>query len=144
MASMKAKKGNPFEYDCMFSLIKGGFKVKRPDSNEKGVDLIAGKLSHTFYIECKNHKGFTWNKIKQILEKTDKTVRHLYLATSRSIVILKAVRQPILVAYYDINKNIVVKEFDTFFFNHGAKFETRPKGLSLTKMLTDNDITIRG
>jgi len=38
MSSMKAKKGNPFEYDTAYSLQQIGYTVERIDDNTKGYE----------------------------------------------------------------------------------------------------------
>ena len=135
MASIKAKKGNPFEYDTAYSLQEAGFTVNRIDDNTKGIDLIASRLSddpyYEYYIECKFHKGFSWNKIIKIFEKTKTTVLDLGLfeqgVEAIPLFIFKANQQPVLVAF-EWDDKLRIEEFKTFFKHPWSK---RPKGYKI-------------
>lgn len=130
MASIKAKKGNPFEYDTAYSLKEGGWDVARMDDNSAGVDLVAttrtvfedGAEEVRYGIECKNRQGLTWNALKKIYEKTCITLEETDMAPC---VVFKSNRQPTLVFSGD-----AVYEFESYF---GCKWQRRPKGYKIWK-----------
>jgi Holliday junction resolvase len=131
MATMKAKKGNPFEKLVAFNLKTIGYKVLRPDNNIKGIDLIFTNSDYIQHaVECKRHKGFTWNQLvkyfKKTLEQADKQgIKH-------SLLIFKGNNQPVLVMIKTEEK-LMVTEFEYFF---GSKWINKvPKGLGIHKIL---------
>lgn len=101
MASMKAKKGNPHERRVAYNLMKAGYTVTRPDDNTSGIDLIvvdANKEIHL--IECKHHKGFTWNQLTALWWKTKRTADKLGLTYDHISLVFKGNNQPPLVYKY--------------------------------------------
>ncbi len=131
MASMKAKKGTPFERDVAYSLIQGGYEVNLLGDNTVGVDLIAKDVQYkyvgfTYIIECKNHKKFTWNELSKIYDKTDKTATKLSIE-GMPVVVFHTNRQPVLVMGKGLSRYIV--PFDGAF---GTPFVKRPKGYKLS------------
>ena len=126
MASIKAKKGNPFEYNTQYSLLEGNYPCVRMDDNSEGIDLYIDYENGKQFIECKRHKGFTWNELVKTYEKTKKTVdgpETVYL-------IFKGNRQPTLVFYrhfyrHDEVGHYTVKLFEEVF---GCEWKKRPKG----------------
>jgi Holliday junction resolvase len=99
MASMKAKKGNPFERLVAYNLSKIGV-ISRPDSNIKGVDIIATTRYQTYAIECKFHKVFSWNKLLKIYEKTKETVDKSG-EDMIPLLVFKPNQQPVMIFYYN-------------------------------------------
>lgn len=129
MASMKSKKGSPFERDVAYSLKESGFNVEVLGDNTKGIDIIASDREKTYYIECKFHKGFSWNELMKVYEKTRKTTRLIGMDIV-PIVVFKANRQPPLVMVED-HYVITVMEFNSYF--KGCYWNKRPKGYKLWK-----------
>ena len=123
MASIKAKKGNPFEKNTQYSMLEAGYDVTRMDDNSKGIDLYYTIGNNKFYVECKRHKGFTWNELVKIYNHTKEGI-----TDGEVIVIFKANRQPTLVFYRHKQGHFVVVEFKTFY---GKEWSKRPKGWSL-------------
>jgi len=143
MASMKAKKGNPFEKLIAYNLMLLDYEVQRIDDNTKGIDLIATYSDGTAYtIECKFHKGFSWNKLEKIFEKTVKEA-HQKLPESIPLFIFKANQQPVLVMYGNYNIygkcTFIVSKFEDYFckeiggVSHNFKIVTIPKGYKVWK-----------
>ena len=129
MASIKAKKGNSFEYNTAYSLKKEGYNVEVIGDNTEGLDIIASKNNTVYYIECKNRQGMSWNQLIKFLEKTkDKVDEHD--RRIKPILVFKSNYQPTLVMYYYINKFPVILKFDDFF---KTTWEKRPKGYKLWK-----------
>ena len=128
MSSIKARKGNPFEYNVAYSIMQNkNMSVKRIDDNTSGVDLIAeNKVSkETFYIECKFHKGFSWNKLEKIFTKTKEKTKD----KATPLLIFKANRQPVCVMYSGYLSNIyTVIKFEDFW---DVPFLKRPKGVKI-------------
>ena len=126
---MKAKKGNPFEYDTAYSLQQADYKVERIDDNTKGVDLIAENSSgYKLAIECKFHKGFSWNQLTKIFLKTE-----LYVLTNldknyKPLLIFKSNRQPVLVFFRNNIGHLTITSFTNFFYTAWSK---RPKGYKI-------------
>lgn len=132
MASMKAKKGNVFERLVAYNLTLAGFKVERIDDNTAGVDLVATNNKYEHYIECKHHKGFTWNQLVKIYNKTvDYSAKH---NKTRGVpwLIFKGNNQPVLIMYREDGR-ILVSTFDSHFM---WTIVPIPKGY---KVWRDND-----
>jgi len=129
MASMKAKKGNPFEYDTAYSLQQGGYKVKRMDDNTAGIDLIANtELKKCIYlIECKNRQNLSWNSLVKIYNKTVKTAKKNRLRGIPAVV-FKSNRQPTLVFWKPTGRDHIITTFNDMFFCEWSK---RPKGYKI-------------
>jgi Holliday junction resolvase len=127
MASIKAKKGNPFEYDTAYSLQQIGYEVNRIDDNTKGLDLIAQKGIVKFAIECKFHKKFSWNELEKIFLKTEDYVIE-NLEHHEPLFIFKANQQPVLVMFRDSDDDIILLKFEDYFDTQWAK---RPKGYKI-------------
>ena len=127
MASIKSKKGNPFEYDTAYSLQQAGYEVNRIDDNTKGVDLIATNPKELYYIECKFHKGFSWNTLTKIFRKTYETTKETN-PKATPLFIFKANQQPVLVMFLGKLSIPMVMEFKHYFGDVWAK---RPKGYKL-------------
>ncbi len=152
MATMKAKKGNPFEYNVMYSLLEGAinYTVYRPDTNYKGVDLIADDEITMYFIECKN-RNLRWNELKKLLDENMASVKKLAIKLNVSLfphkyaIVFKPKHFEPMVAYYhylqgdDENKlHLRVVSFEEYF---GVKYQTRPKGHNLTAMLSRTKTT---
>lgn len=127
MSSIKARKGNPFEYDTAYSLQQAHYTVNRIDDNSKGLDLIAKRNGITFHIECKFHKGFSWNQLTKIFDKTYETSLNIS-PDAIPIVVFKANQQPVLVMYLGAFNNLIVTQFNSYF---GVEWSKRPKGFKL-------------
>lgn len=132
MPSMKAKKGNPFEKDCLYNLDKLKFKCKLLNDNYPGVDIIAEGENYGYVIECKNHKSFTWNELIKILKKTQENTEKLFPFDIKSeevpyysMVIFKPKRTPVLILSDYGDSPPFIMTFEDFFH---TKFEKRPKG----------------
>ncbi len=119
MATIKAKKGNPFEKDVAYSIMQTDRKVIRPDVNLAGVDLIA-EGDKRLFIECKRHKAFSWNKLLKYFIKT----REIVSDRGIPLLVFKSNQQPALVMYED--KFITVISFKDYF---GIDLLKHPKGL---------------
>ncbi len=131
MASIKAKKGNPFERRVAYNLMQANYKVERLDDNTKGIDLIAKDSDESvlpYAIECKFHKKFSWNELVKIYIKTEKTSEK-HLLNHHSIVVLKANQQPPLVMY-KVSLTYFVQEFTSYF---NCQFVDIPKGYKVWK-----------
>jgi len=130
MTSIKAKKGTPFEKLVAYNLQRAGYKVIRPDDNTAGIDLIATSGEAVLYIECKHHKGFSWNELHRIFMKTKS---HCAEDIAYPLVVFRANRQPITVmglnndVFYSIP---VITTFENWF---GLKPEKLPKGYKVWK-----------
>jgi hypothetical protein len=129
MASMKARKGNPFEYDTAYSLKEGGYTVERMDDNTAGIDLIVRTKDETveYYVECKNRQGLSWNALVKIYEKTEQTMRENNLH-GLCRVVFKSNRQPVLVMWKPAGRDYIITTFNDAFLCHWSK---RPKGFKL-------------
>ena len=127
MPSIKAKKGNPFEYDTAYSLQQAGYVVNRIDDNTKGVDLIASINDLTFAIECKFHKKFSWNAIEKIFLKTEEYVKTNLQEETITFFIFKSNQQPVLIMHRDLG-DLVIQKFEDFF---EAPWSKRPKGYKI-------------
>ena len=129
MASMKAKKGNPFERLVAYNLQELGYEVNRIDDNTAGVDLIAKDDYFTYYIECKHHKGFTWNALTKIFHKTDEIALE---AGVDGLLIFRANNQPVCIMYYNRHyERIEVTTFTQYFrqfLRTEPEWKTPPKG----------------
>lgn len=110
MASMKAKKGNPWEREVAYNFKLLGFKVERLDDNTKGIDLLVENMGDvpalegkcwTYTVECKHHKGFTWNKLKKIYKTTEATTKKKLGHLVVPMVVFKGNNQPPLIMYED-------------------------------------------
>ncbi len=143
MATIKAKKGNPFEYDVMYSLKESGFTVMRPDSNIPGIDIIAEKSHIRYYVECKNHQKFSINELLKIHNKTKVSSEKDFLQQTElddfvPVVIFKGNRQPVMIFLNSptlsgqIYEGITIRDFDSFF---QSPFKKRPKGYTVRKLL---------
>lgn len=128
MTSMKAKKGNPFEYDVAYSLKEAGYSVTRIDDNSKGLDLIATTPDSvfSFAIECKNRQALSWNLLKKIFNKTATIAEENNLSVP--IIIFHSNRQPVLVYMEDRLNNGIIHTFEGYF---NTPFKKRPKGYKL-------------
>lgn len=127
MASMKAKKGNPFEYDTAYSLLQAGYVVERSDMNIAGVDLVVkNKGGETlYYVECKHHKGFSWNELSKYLEKTKKHCNEFI----KPMLIFRGNNQPVLIMMEQEGAKVVLQYNDFF----GVPWSKRPVGYKLWK-----------
>jgi len=137
MASIKARKGNPFERLVAYNLRLLNFDVDRIDDNTKGIDIIAKNPLVTYVIECKFHKRFSWNEIKKIFEKTKKETE-LKFGNSFFIIpifVFKSNQQPILVAFeYEDDSNMYVCTFQAFFgLSKDWQIKKIPKGYKVWK-----------
>lgn len=128
MASMKAKKGNPFQYDTAYSLIRSGYVVKYDDLNLPGLDLRVynkqGAL--TYYVECKHHKKFSWNELVKYFNKTAKLAKE---EGAVPMLIFRANHQPVLIMVERDGIKTVL-EYNDYFAEPWSK---RPKGYKLWK-----------
>lgn len=124
MASIKARKGNVFERLVAYNLQLAGYNVERIDDNTAGVDLVATKRKTVFYIECKHHKGFSWNQLAKIFYKTKKYAL-LQNVEIEPYLIFKGNNQPILVMFEDNSMDLTVKTFEDYF---GLVTSSIPKG----------------
>lgn len=127
MTSMKAKKGNPFEYDTAYSL-QSKYTVTRIDDNTKGVDLIATNNLRTYAIECKFHQSFSWNSIEKIFLKTEEFIKNKLPITTKPLFIFKSNLQPVLVAHRNQFGFISITKFDDYF---NLTWSKRPKGYKI-------------
>ena len=135
MASMKAKKGNPFEYDTAYSLQKGGYSAERIDDNSKGIDIIAtSPRLFKYYIECKRHKAFGWNQLVAMFKKTEEIAKKND-PSACPLLVFKANLQPTLVMYRALDSYSVVP-FDYYF---PFEWNKREKGYKLWR---ENNATI--
>ena len=126
MSSIKARKGNPFEYDTAYNLSRlSNFDVTNLGDNTKGVDIIATDGTYKYYIECKFHQKFSWNELVKIFSKTEEMARKSKEENVQSLLIFKANRQPVLIMYRTVLGYLAVREFSTYF---GLEFLKRPKG----------------
>lgn len=136
MASMKAKKGNPFEKLIAYNLKLLGYEVQRIDDNTKGIDLIAKNGVNRYVIECKFHKRFSWNEIEKILDKTIKETDVKFGNTNDylPIFIFKGNQQPILIAFKGNNRCMSIRTFQSWFYmGINKKIEKIPKGYKVWK-----------
>lgn len=136
MPTMKAKKGNPFEYDVMYSLsFKDGIKISRPDTNIQGIDLIAEHRNFYYLIECKN-RNLNWNTLNKIYKENENSV--LKFVKDNNIryysyyIVFKPKRTEVLVFHpITINEKAIVR----FKYAFDIEFNKRPKGFNLNKLL---------
>lgn len=147
MASMKAKKGNPFEYDTAYNLLQLGFKVSRPDMNVRSLDIIAESSLRDktlmFFIECKNRQKLSWSQLCKIYHNTYITSTKDYIFPHEIVipmVIFHSNYQPVLIMskYFDINHlnnykdegGLMIRPFENVM---KIPFNKRPKGWELWK-----------
>jgi len=126
--SNKSSKGTPFEKDVAYSLIQAGCDVIWLGDNSKSLDIIAKRDGKTYYIECKFHKSFTWNKAEKFFRKLIKS----NIKDPEEFVpllIYKSNLQPVLVMR-DEREGLTVTKFESYF---GSKYEKRPKGWKIWK-----------
>jgi len=126
--SKSKTKGYGFEREVAYSLIEGGYKVKRTgNDNIAGIDVIAKDLdTGAFLIECKRYKGFSWNQLVGMLNKTLEFALDL---KGVPILVFKANQQPALVMYV-LRGVYTVVQFEDFF---NTPFLKRPKGHTFLK-----------
>lgn len=127
MSSIKARKGNPFEYDTAYILQQLGYEVNRIDDNTKGIDLIATRQLTKFAIECKFHKKFSWNSIEKIFLKSEEYVKE-NLPKHETLFIFKANQQPVLIMERHWSGALTLLKFEDYFEQPWSK---RPKGYKL-------------
>ena len=130
---MKAKKGNPFERLVAYNLIQCSFHVDRLDDNTKGIDLIATNRMK-LVIECKHHKGFSYNQLEKIFVKTEESASELLKQPNQispyiPMFIFKSNNQPILVMYRTYS-GINIMKFEDYF---ETKVQQIPKGYKVWK-----------
>ena len=132
--SKQKTKGLGFERNVQYSLIEGGYKaIRTGDNNIAGVDVVATLNGIPYYIECKNHKAFSWNQLVKYYIKTEKFAKKTdYSAVP--ILVFKANQQPVLVMTLGHIKGYKVIEFDTYF---GCEYQIRPKGHKFLKEVND-------
>ncbi|MCM8827590.1 MAG: hypothetical protein NC904_08780 [Candidatus Omnitrophica bacterium] len=136
MATMKSKKGNPFEYDTMYNFIDERYDIIRPDTNIKGIDIIIYDKDNLKYllIECKN-RNLSWNELKNIYDDNMSNV--IKFTSSNGIkkydyyIIFKPKRTEVLV-FYCIDK--IQRYLSTFRNTFKKEFIKRPKGFSVNKI----------
>ena len=131
MASMKSKKGNPFERAVAYNLQLNKREVTRIDDNTAGVDLVA-KLGRQYvlYIECKHHKGFSWNQLAKFYWKTHKIAEE---EGAFAVLAFKANNQPVCVMVIDditCGDGTMVTTWDNYF---PIPWENIPKGYKVWK-----------
>lgn len=129
MASLKAKKGNPFERKIAYNLIIFNYNVIRLDDNTKGIDLLVKNPTNEkllFAVECKFHKHFSWNELVNIYKKTEYNSKK-YLKDYIPLLVFKSNRQPPLVMH-KVESSYFVQEFTSFF---KCTFVSIPKGYKL-------------
>lgn len=122
MSSMKAKKGNPFEYDVAYTYHKNGFEVKRYDNNREGLDLIAihKDLNLIVFIECKN-RNLSWNEMKKVYAKLIKTANTFDFKMKKNAnVVFRLIFHP---------KRQPVLEYCNGFVTEFKDYKKRPKGV---------------
>ena len=128
MASWKARKGNPFERRVLFNLQKIGFKAEILNDNTAGIDIIAKDprqpTEPPLAIECKFHKGFSWNELEKIFLKTEHKAIGQGLAP---LFIFKSNRQPACVFYRSII-GLQIMKFEDYF---NTPFSETPKGFKI-------------
>ncbi len=126
--SKQKTKGFGFEREVAYSLIQGGYNVKRTgNDNIAGVDVMANIDGNKYFIECKRYKGFSWNQLSKILDGTIEFMETNKLRGA-PVLVFKANQQPALVMLKDNStKSKMVIEFNEFF---GTEFLKRPKGHS--------------
>jgi len=127
MASMKARKGNPMEFNTAYSLLQSGYIVERSDMNVAGVDLVVKNKSMEtlYYVECKHHKGFSWNELIKYFNKTKKHCT----GSIKPMLIFRANNQPVLIMLEQGDSKVVL-EYNDFFMTAWSK---RPTGYKLWK-----------
>ena len=131
MATMKAKKGNPFEREIAYNLMQAGYTVNRIDDNTEGIDLLVeSKNENKFVIECKFHKGFSWNQIYNIWWKSYHSAKKKGLTEHRIAFVFKANRQPPLVMMADAREVFYVAKFVDVF---NCQYLPIPKGYKVWK-----------
>ena len=96
--SIKARKGNGFERAVAYNLQLHDFEVTRIDDNTAGVDLVAKIRDNTMYVECKHHKGFSWNQLAKFFWKTYKKANDNDVD---ALLVFKANNQPVCVMAID-------------------------------------------
>ena len=127
MASMKAKKGNPFERAVAYNLQLYNFEVTRIDDNTAGVDLVAKINDYVIYIECKHHKGFSWNQLAKFYWKTHKMAMKEF---TEPLLVFKANNQPVCVMAQDLD-GLMVTTWESHF--GGKSWKNVPKGYKVWK-----------
>jgi len=150
MATMKSKKGNPFEYDVMYSLAKIGYKIARPQSNEENLDIVAFDFSRkiVFLIECKNQKHMTLAKAKKIYKNVilshAEQIRNNGELYFIALLIFKFQKQTLVAeGLLDLDENkkeykLIDFRFEFFEDYFGTPMLKRPKGFKLTNLFTEN------
>jgi hypothetical protein len=111
MVSNKAKKGNPFERDCEYSLTAKYIDIKR--THETGYILQYDLVSNNDKIvwECKFHRHITWNEAVKYLDKLKKIAPQGY----QSVLLFKSNQQPCLVMTEHNTNNKVVMTFEDYY-----------------------------
>lgn len=126
MASMKALKGNPFEYNVMYSLLRGVYRVYRPDVNEKSVDLYASKDLTRYIIECKNYSSMSIKKMFKLFRKIP------VMAGCERVLVVKLRKSGVYVVYENKEGKCFITEFETYF---GTEYKERPKGVNVKNIM---------
>uniref|UniRef100_A0A6M3JDI4 Holliday junction resolvase n=1 Tax=viral metagenome TaxID=1070528 RepID=A0A6M3JDI4_9ZZZZ len=123
-------KGNQLEYSVADSL-----RPKYPDVIvTKQLGFVAqydvGIPSILMYIECKRHKGFSWNELKKYYQKLESRTP----TEGIDVLVFQANHQPVLVMYRDIiTQEITVTEFEVFFDCKFIKHSGKTNPLSIKK-----------
>lgn len=137
MATVKAIKGNKFEYNVMYNFLGDRYDILRPDTNISGIDIILKDKENDRYllIECKN-RNLSWNDLKKIYDKNMSNV--IKFTSDNNItnydyyLIFKPKRTEVLV-YYSNDK---IRRYISTFRNIFRKdFVNRPKGFTVNKLL---------
>lgn len=131
---MKSKKGNPFEYDVMYNFFNERYRIIRPDTNIKGIDIILEDVDNgkIIMIECKN-RNLSWNELKKIYDENMINVlrfaRENKISNPSYFLVFKPKRTEVLVFYCVDKINRILTTFENTF----GKFVKRPKGFSVNK-----------
>lgn len=109
--STRKAKGASFEYDCLESLqaiypnmyltSKQGF-VQQYDLRDDNNKIV---------VECKRHKGFSWNELIKLFKKLKSKSPENY----KHFLIIKANRQPCLIMNEDEYGLIFIQTFEDYF-----------------------------
>lgn len=107
----RKSKGSQFEYSVLDSL-KAGYPdivLTKQLGFVRQYDLISefGRI----IVECKRHRGFSWNELKKYFIKLEERTSHEY----RCYLIFQANHQPPLVMFRLNGLSIIVIEFDDKF-----------------------------
>lgn len=110
-------KGSSFEYDTLYNLQKHfpATYLTSKQGFQQGYDLRNDTTR--FVVECKRHKGFSWNELKKYYDKLVKNTPQNY----HPYLVFKGNNQPPLVMFHDIVYKVCLFE-DMF----GVKFEKHP------------------